>query len=115
VKKLLVVDDEKDLLEVARYRFEKEGYSVLTAESGERALELVRREAPSAVVLDVMMPGLDGLDVLRRLRSSPETSALPVILLTAKGDEADRVVGLELGADDFVVKPFSPRELVARV
>jgi DNA-binding response OmpR family regulator len=115
VKKLLVVDDEKDLLELARYRFEQEGFHVLTAESGERALELVRKDAPSAVVLDVMMPGLDGLDVLRRLRNAPESSALPVILLTAKGDEADRVVGLELGADDYVVKPFSPRELVARV
>jgi DNA-binding response OmpR family regulator len=115
VKKLLVVDDEKDMIELVRYKFEKEGYSVLTADSGERALEITAKEQPNAIVLDIMMPGLDGLDVLRSLRSDARTASLPVILLTAKGEEADRIVGLELGADDYVVKPFSPRELLARV
>jgi two-component system alkaline phosphatase synthesis response regulator PhoP len=115
VKKLLVVDDEKDMLELVRYGFEQDGFQVVTAASGERALELARKEAPSAVILDVMMPGLDGLEVLRHLRGDARTQSIPIILLTAKGGEADRVVGLELGADDYVVKPFSPRELLARV
>lgn len=115
MKKLLVVDDEKDMIELVRYGFEQDGFGVLTATSGERALEVARKEMPSAVILDVMMPGLDGLEVLRRLRGDPRTQAIPIILLTAKGGEADRVVGLELGADDYVVKPFSPRELIARV
>ena len=115
MKKVLVVDDEKDMIELVRYGLEKDGYQVLAADSGEKALDLVRREAPHAVVLDIMMPGLSGLDVLRKLRAESQTASLPVILVTARGDEADRVVGLELGADDYVVKPFSPRELVARV
>jgi DNA-binding response OmpR family regulator len=115
VKKLLVVDDEKDMLELVRYKFEQEGFSVAVADGGERALELARREAPSAIVLDIMMPGLDGLEVLKRLRGDNRTESIPIIFLTAKAGEADRVVGLELGADDYVVKPFSPRELVARV
>jgi len=115
VKTVLVVDDEKDMLELVRYRLEQEGFSVLTADSGENALELLREETVNALVLDIMMPGLDGLDVLRRIRAQPSGASLPVILLTAKSEEADRVVGLELGADDYVVKPFSPRELLARV
>jgi DNA-binding response OmpR family regulator len=115
VKKLLVVDDEKDMLELVKYGFEQDGFAVTTALSGEKALDVARRDAPAAVVLDLMMPGLDGLEVLKRLRSDARTQTIPVILLTAKGGEADRVVGLELGADDYVVKPFSPRELLARV
>jgi len=115
VKKLLVVDDEKDMLELVRYKFEQEGFSVVSTDSGERALDLAKKEAPSAVVLDIMMPGLDGLEVLKRLRGDQRTESIPIIFLTAKAGEADRVVGLELGADDYVVKPFSPRELVARV
>ena len=115
MKKLLVVDDEKDMIELVKYGFEQDGFGVVTATSGERALELARREAPDAVILDVMMPGLDGLEVLKRLRSDQRTQSIPIILLSAKGGEADRVVGLELGADDYVVKPFSPRELIARV
>ncbi|HZU97635.1 MAG TPA: response regulator transcription factor [Planctomycetota bacterium] len=115
MKKLLVVDDEKDMLELVRYKFEQEGFSVVATESGERAVELAKKEAPSAVLLDIMMPGLDGLEVLKRLRGDQRTEAIPIIFLTAKAGEADRVVGLELGADDYVVKPFSPRELVARV
>ena len=115
MKKLLVVDDEKDMLELVRYKFEQEGFAVVTADAGETAIDLARREAPSAIVLDIMMPGLDGLEVLKRLRGDQRTESIPIIFLTAKAGEADRVVGLELGADDYVVKPFSPRELVARV
>ncbi|MEZ0227678.1 MAG: response regulator transcription factor, partial [Planctomycetota bacterium] len=115
MKKVLVVDDEKDMLELVKYGFEQDGFGVVTATSGEKALELAKRETPSAIILDVMMPGLDGLEVLKRLRGDQRTQSIPIILLTAKGGEADRVVGLELGADDYVVKPFSPRELIARV
>ncbi|MBI3723596.1 response regulator, partial [bacterium] len=93
------------MLELVRYRLEQEGYTVLTADSGESALELARTETVNAVILDLMMPGIDGLEVLRLLRAQPAGAGLPVILLTAKSEEADRVVGLELGADDYVVKP----------
>jgi DNA-binding response OmpR family regulator len=113
--RVLVVDDEPDLVELVKYNLEKNGMQVVAASGGEAALQAVRKSVPDLVILDLMLPGVDGLDVLRRLRAQKETAQLPVILLTAKGGEADRVVGLELGADDYVVKPFSPRELVARV
>src|SRR4051794_26704555 len=112
---ILVVDDERDLVELVRYNLERGGYGVVTAFDGESAVEAAQRRRPDLVVLDVMMPGIDGLEVCRRLRADNRTAGLPIIMLTAKAAEADRVVGLELGADDYVIKPFSPRELVARV
>ena len=114
-EKILVVDDEKDLLELVEYNLGKEGYKVLTAENGIDALKAAKKEIPSLVVLDIMLPGMQGLEVLRELKKRPESQSIPVILLTAKGEELDKVLGLELGADDYVTKPFSPRELVARV
>ena len=112
---ILVIDDEKDLIELVRYNLEKEGFDVIAANDGQCGLEVVKRHRPDLVVLDLMMPGLDGLQVCQRLRSDPRSGRIPVIMLTAKATEADRVVGLELGADDYITKPFSPREVVARV
>jgi len=109
---VLVVDDEQDIVAIVRDYLADAGYRVSTARSGEEALRLLRSIVPDLVVLDLGLPGMDGLDVTRRVRS---TSAVPIIMLTARSDEADRVIGLELGADDYVVKPFSPRELLARV
>lgn len=113
--KVLVVDDEKDIVELARYHLEKEGFQCLVAGDGPTALHLARERQPDLLILDLMLPGLDGLEVCRHLRREPATARLPIIMLTAKAEEVDRVVGLEVGADDYVVKPFSPRELVARV
>lgn len=113
--KILVVDDENDLVELLDYNLKKEGYSVLLAGDGIAALAIAAKELPDLVVLDIMLPGMQGLDVLRELKKKPETQAMPVILLTAKSEELDKVLGLELGADDYMTKPFSPRELVARV
>jgi len=112
---ILVVDDEKDIRELVRFHLEQEGYALREAENGEQALAQVAAERPALVVLDLMLPGTDGLEVCRRLRAAEATRALPIIMLTAKAAEVDRVLGLELGADDYVTKPFSPRELVARV
>jgi DNA-binding response OmpR family regulator len=110
--RILVVDDEPHIVELVRYNLEQEGYQVSTAARGESALASVRAAPPDLVVLDIMLPGVDGLEVCRRLRRE---SAVPIIMLTAKGGELARVVGLDIGADDYVTKPFSPRELVARV
>ena len=112
---VLVIDDEKDLLELVSYNLEKEGYRIATAENGEAGLEAAARELPDIVIVDLMLPGIDGLDVCRRLRADQRTAGTPVIMLTAKSTETDRVVGLEIGADDYVTKPFSPRELAARI
>jgi two-component system phosphate regulon response regulator PhoB len=112
---VLVIDDEKDLIELVRYNLDKEGFDVVAANDGTSGLEIATRHKPDLVVLDLMMPGMDGLEVCRRMRGDDRTRRIPVIMLTAKAAEADRVVGLELGADDYVVKPFSTRELVARV
>lgn len=109
---VLVVDDEKIVREVVVRYLEREGYATLEADRGDTAREILERQTPDLVVLDVMLPGTDGLELCRWIRSQSE---LPVILLTARGEEADRIVGLELGADDYVTKPFSPRELAARV
>jgi DNA-binding response OmpR family regulator len=109
---VLVVDDEPIVRDVVVRYLEREGYATLEAEDGNDARRLVERESPDLVVLDVMLPGTDGLELCRWIRSRSE---LPVIMLTARGEEADRIVGLELGADDYVTKPFSPRELAARV
>jgi phosphate regulon transcriptional regulator PhoB len=112
---VLVVEDEKDIRDLVRFHLAQEGYAVCEAESGEEALQRVDRERPALVVLDLMLPGSDGLEVCRRLRANPATATVPVVMLTAKAAEVDRVLGLELGADDYITKPFSPRELVARV
>ncbi len=111
-QRVLVVDDEPHIVELVRYNLLQDGYDVSTAGDGEAALAKVRTERPDLIILDIMLPGLDGLEVCRRLRAE---SAVPIIMLTAKTGELERVVGLELGADDYVTKPFSPRELVARV
>src|SRR5512137_366400 len=112
---VLVIDDEKDLIELVRYNLEKEGFHVFSALDGEAGLALATTELPDAVVVDLMLPGIDGLEVCSRLRAGERTARIPVIMLTAKASESDRVVGLELGADDYVTKPFSPRELAARL
>lgn len=112
---ILVVDDEPQIATIARDYLDRAGFRVLTAGDGAMALRLARSERPSLVVLDLMLPGMDGLDVIRSLRGDPSTSSMPVIMLTARVEESDRLVGLELGADDYITKPFSPRELVARV
>ena len=112
---VLVIDDEKDLIELVRYNLEKEGFQVISALDGEAGLSIATRNAPAAIVIDLMLPGIGGLEVCRLLRGSQSTAHIPVIILTAKSSEPDRVVGLELGADDYVTKPFSPRELAARV
>jgi phosphate regulon transcriptional regulator PhoB len=116
VAKVLVVDDEPALLSTIGYSLRREGYDVLTASDGERGLALARREHPQLIVLDLMLPKMDGLEVCRQLRqsSSPHLRSVPIMMLTAKGEEVDKVVGLEVGADDYVTKPFSMRELVAR-
>jgi len=112
---ILVVEDEEDLSELLRYNLEREGYAVSTVADGERALQLVKRERPALVILDLMLPGMPGVEVCKRLRADVATVRLPIVMVTAKSSEADRVVGLEMGADDYVIKPFSVRELIARV
>jgi two-component system phosphate regulon response regulator PhoB len=112
---VLVIDDKSDLVRLLEYNLSKAGYRVLTAGNGEEGLAAAQDQAPDLVVLDVMMPGLDGWEVCRRLRGDPSTSSLPLIMLTAKAEEEDRVLGLELGADDYVTKPFGVRELLTRV
>jgi two-component system phosphate regulon response regulator PhoB len=114
-RSILVVEDEDDIQEVVKYTLLKEGYRVTCAGSGEEALKLVRTDRPDLVLLDLMLPGVDGLEVCRQLKKDPATEGIPVIMLTAKGEESDIVAGLELGADDYVTKPFSTRVLVARV
>lgn len=113
--KILVVDDEKDLLDLVKYNLEISGFEVLTAEKGREGLSLAENSSPDLLVLDVMLPDLLGFEILRRLRAAEKTKELPVIMLTARGEESDVLVGFELGASDYVTKPFSPRELVARV
>ncbi|MGD9851567.1 MAG: response regulator [Nitrospirales bacterium] len=112
---VLVVDDEKDLLDLVKYHLEKSGLKCLEARDGETALQVAKDRTPDLIVLDLMLPGLDGLEVCRKLRKDPRTSNVAIIMLTAKAEEVDRIVGLEMGADDYMVKPFSPRELVARI
>jgi phosphate regulon transcriptional regulator PhoB len=113
--KILVVEDEPDIRKLVHYNLTQDHYKVVEAESGDQALKLIQRDKPSLVILDLMMPGMSGLEVCRVLRGQDETAKLPILMLTAKAGEADRVLGLELGADDYLAKPFSPRELVARV
>ena len=112
---VLVVEDEEDIMEVIRFNLEKEGYEVNQALSGEKALQVIENNLPSLVLLDLMLPGINGLDLCRIFKQNARTKAIPVIMLTAKSEDADIVAGLEMGAEDYITKPFSPRVLVARV
>jgi two-component system phosphate regulon response regulator PhoB len=113
--RIFIVEDEPDIAEVLEYNLGREGFEVQSFERGDTALTATRRDSPDLVLLDLMLPGLDGLEFARMLKREPATSRIPVIMLTAKGEEVDRIVGLELGADDYITKPFSPREVVLRV
>lgn len=112
---ILIVDDEEDVLELVRYNLEKNGYKTETASTGEEALAKANARLPDLVILDLMLPGIDGLEVCKKLKNDSKTQNIPVIMLSARGEEADIVTGLELGAEDYITKPFSPKILVARV
>jgi two-component system alkaline phosphatase synthesis response regulator PhoP len=112
---ILVIEDEEDILELVRYNFAKEGYEVICATTGEEGLGVAKSKLPTLVVLDLMLPGVDGLEVCRLLKTDSKTRHIPIVILTARSEEVDVVAGLELGADDYITKPFSPRVLVARV
>jgi len=114
-EKILIVEDEKDIVKMLDYNLKKEGFRTINASDGEDALDLANREHPDLILLDLMLPGIDGLEVCKTLKSDSKTKHIPIIMLTAKTQEADKIVGLELGADDYVTKPFSPRELIARI
>ena len=114
-EKIIIVDDETDVADLIEFHLKKAKYEVLTVADGGAALPLIRAENPALVVLDLMLPGISGLEICRALKSDAKTAAIPIIMLTAKAEEVDRIVGFELGADDYVVKPFSPREFVLRV
>jgi two-component system phosphate regulon response regulator PhoB len=114
-ERILVVEDEEDILELVRYNLTREGYQVAGVTSGEKALKKIKSEPYDLIILDLMLPGIDGLEVARVLKKEAKTNNIPIIMLTAKGEEADIVAGLELGADDYITKPFSPRILVARI
>ena len=113
--RILVIEDDKDIVELVRYNLEKEGYQITACSDGATGLAQLRKSAPDLLILDLMLPKLSGLEICKEIRRDERLGRLPILILTARGDEADRVVGLELGADDYVTKPFSPRELVARV
>jgi len=113
--RILVVEDESEIRELIRYNLEREGFTVEEEGDGASALTRIRRRAPDLIVLDLMLPGMPGLEICRQVRADAELAGLPILVVTARGAEVDRVIGLEMGADDYVVKPFSPRELVARV
>lgn len=114
-KKILVVEDERDILQLVKLYLDKEGFRVSTASTGAEGLRQAKQEKPDLVILDLMLPEIDGLEICKRLRSAPDTAMMPIIMLTAKAEESDTVIGLELGADDYVTKPFSPKALIARV
>jgi two-component system phosphate regulon response regulator PhoB len=114
-ERIYLVEDEPDIAEVLRYNLEKEGLTVTVERRGDAALDAIRRQRPDLVLLDLMLPGLDGLEVTRALKRDDSTADIPIVMLTARSEEVDRIVGLELGADDYVPKPFSPREVVLRV
>jgi two-component system phosphate regulon response regulator PhoB len=114
-KAILIIEDDPDIRELMKHHLERDGYGVVGAPTGEEGLRMVRKAPPSLVILDLMLPGMDGLEVLRKLRADSKTRELPTVIVSAKGEEADIVSGLELGADDYLTKPFSPRVLVARV
>ena len=114
-KIILVVDDEKDIVELVAYNLEREGYQIAKAYDGHQALRYLRENQPDLVILDLMLPGISGLEICRLIRKKPETEDLPIIMLTAKSDSVDKIMGLEIGADDYLTKPFNIRELLARV
>ena len=113
--KILIVEDEANIRELIKFHLIKEGYNIIEAEDGLTALELVRKEKPDLIVLDLMLPGMDGMELCRSLKNKRELSSVAIIMLTAKSEEIDKIIGLEMGADDYLTKPFSPRELTARV
>ena len=114
-KNILIVEDDKDIAKLVKYNLEKAGFSCQTTITGEEALDILDTQPIDLIVLDIMLPKMDGLETCKQIRQDPTFAMLPIIMLTAKGEEVDRVVGFELGADDYIVKPFSPRELVLRV
>lgn len=113
--KILIVEDDADIVEMIDYNLKKEGYRTVSVLNGEDAISLVKREHPDLIILDLMLPGIDGLEVCRILKQKEAAAQIPIIMLTAKSQEMDKIVGLELGADDYITKPFSPRELIARI
>ena len=113
--KILIVDDEEDILTLLEYNLENAGFKVISADDGPEAIELAKKEKPALIILDIMLPSMEGTEVCKAIKRDDATSHIPIIMLTAKGEEVDRIVGLELGADDYITKPFSPRELVLRV
>lgn len=115
LSRILIIEDDKDIVELVRYNLEKEGFHIVACGDGASGLAQIRKSAPDLLVLDLMLPKLSGLEICKEIRRDNSLNRIPILMLTARGDEADRVVGLELGADDYVTKPFSPRELVARV
>lgn len=112
---ILIVDDEEDIIELIKYNLKNEGYDILTAQTGEQAIRIARHSRPDLIVLDLMLPGIDGLDVTKHLKKEDPTRDIPIVMLSAKGEESDIVAGLELGANDYISKPFSPKILVARI
>ncbi len=115
MKKILLIEDDTDLFALLKYNLEKEGFLMVGAQTGRGAVELVRRERPDLIILDIMLPDSDGLDICKGIRSRPELAHIPIIFLTARASETDRILGLELGASDYIVKPFFVRELIARI
>ena len=115
MERVLIVDDDPDILRLVSYNLKQAGFEAITADTGRKALETIQRRPPDLVILDLMLPDVDGMEVCRMLRGHESSRLIPIIMLTARGEEIDRVVGFELGADDYVMKPFSPRELVLRV
>ena len=113
--KIVVIEDEPDILEIVSYNLKREGYSVVGVDRGDAALNIIRNESPNLIILDLMLPGMDGLSICQQMKSDPIVRDIPIIIVSAKGEESDIVIGLELGADDYLAKPFSPRELLARV
>jgi len=114
-EKILIIEDEKDIIKMLDYNLKKEGFNILSIRNGEDAIGSARNEHPDLIILDLMLPGMDGLEVCRAIKGDSKTASIPIIMLTAKSQESDKVVGLELGADDYVTKPFSLRELIARI
>lgn len=114
-EKILIIEDDKDIVKMLDYNLKKDGFRVISVSDGEDALDAAYKEHPDLVLLDLMLPGMDGLEVCKALKKEAKTSHIPIIMLTAKSQESDKVVGLELGADDYITKPFSPRELIARI
>ncbi|MBT3387877.1 MAG: response regulator [Desulfobacula sp.] len=112
---ILIVDDEEDIIKLIKYNLKNEGYSILKAQTGEQAIKIANRSHPDLIVLDLMLPGIDGLEVTKYLKNHEQTNDIPIVMLTAKGEESDIVTGLELGASDYISKPFSPKVLIARI